>query len=73
MERGRKGKKERRPVGKWKEGKVGTASRPEGKEEGSNTLVARGPANFFEVLRFFLLVLFVDMIENRLLSIAICF
>jgi hypothetical protein len=42
--RRKKGKKERRQVGKWKEG---TESLSEGKEEGSNTLVARGPANFY--------------------------
>ena len=46
METGTKGKKERRQVGKLKEGKVGTESWPEGKEEGPNTFVARGPANF---------------------------
>ena len=45
VERGRKGKKERRPVGKWKEGKVGTESWQEGKLDGFNTLVARGPVN----------------------------
>ena len=37
--RGRTGQKERRPAGTWKEGNVGTESRPEGKEEGSNTPV----------------------------------
>ena len=34
VEREAKCKKEGRPVGKWKKGKVGTASRQEGKEEG---------------------------------------
>ena len=44
--RGKEGKKARRLVGKWKEGKVGTASRPEGKFGDLTRLWARGPANF---------------------------
>ena len=49
--RGKEGKKARRPVGKWKEGKVGTASRQEGKFEGSNTPVGQRPSELFSQFR----------------------
>ena len=46
VEKGKKGKKERRPVGKWTERKVGTESWPEGTKRDLIRLWARGPANF---------------------------
>ena len=46
----KEGKNARRPVGKWKEGKVGTASRQEGKFEGSNTPVGQRPGEFISCM-----------------------
>ena len=45
VERGKKGQKERRPVGKWTKGKVGTESWPEGTKRDLTRLWARAPAN----------------------------
>ena len=50
VERGKKSQTERRPVGEWKVGKVGTESWPAGTEEGSNTPVGQRPGEFSEIL-----------------------
>ena len=51
VERGKKSQTERRPVGEWKVGKVGTESWPAGTEEGSNTPVGQRPGEFFEKMK----------------------